>query len=80
MLSRRFWEFNPTTNEWTWMVGSKFCADIGAGYTGGYSNVGVPAIQNKPSSVLNATSWTDSSGKLWHFGVSVRIQRELATR
>ncbi len=62
------WEFNPSTNYWTWMGGSNtlannYCAaspmfgllgDFGAGYI--------------PGGRQSAASWTDKSGNLWLFG------------
>jgi hypothetical protein len=62
------WEFNPSTNYWTWMGGSNtlannYCAaspmfgllgDFGAGYV--------------PGGRQSAASWTDKSGNLWLFG------------
>jgi N-acetylneuraminic acid mutarotase len=61
------WEFNPSTNEWTWMGGS---STIGPnnGQAGAYGTMGVPASGNTPGSRLGATGWLDGSGNLWLFG------------
>jgi N-acetylneuraminic acid mutarotase len=64
------WEFDPSTNEWTWMGGSSavpcsYCADPGV-----YGTLGVPAAGNIPGSRGLSPSWTDSSGNLWLFGGS----------
>ena len=58
------WEFNPYTNEWTWMGGSSGEYDE----TGAYGTLGVPAAGNFPGGREGAASWTDSSGNLWLFG------------
>jgi len=57
------WEFNPATNEWAWMGGSKT-----ADHPGVYGTLGTPAAGNIPGSRYGASSWTDSSGNLWLFG------------
>jgi N-acetylneuraminic acid mutarotase len=57
------WEFNPSTNEWTWMGGSSTLSQPGV-----YGTLGVPAAGNIPGSRNNAMSWTDNSGNLWLFG------------
>jgi len=61
------WEFNPSTNEWTWMGGSSTInsfSEPGAVY----GNLGIPAPGNYPGPQSNAASWTDHSGNLWLFG------------
>ncbi len=66
-----FWEFNPTTNEWTWMGGSgtvpKTDNDTG-GQPGVYGTLGTPAAGNIPGGRYHASSWTDLSGNFWLFG------------
>jgi N-acetylneuraminic acid mutarotase len=57
------WEFNPSTNEWTWMGGSSTVNQPGI-----YGTLGTPAAGNVPGSRSGATSWTDKSGNLWLFG------------
>jgi len=57
------WEYNPTTNEWTWMGGSTT-----ANASGSYGTLGVPSASNFPGGRLDAVSWTDSSGNFWLFG------------
>ena len=61
------WEFNPSTNEWTWMGGSSTVLSM-AGQPGVYGTLGVPAAGNIPGGRYSANSWTDSSGNLWLFG------------
>lgn len=62
------WEFYPSTNEWAWMGGNKFCSDFDAGIPGVYGALDVPAVGNLPWSLVSTASWTDSSGNLWLFG------------
>jgi N-acetylneuraminic acid mutarotase len=68
------WEFNPSTNEWTWMDGSETlggrCYIIGAqcGQPGVYGTLGTPAASNIPGGRSGAASWTDSNGNFWLFG------------
>ena len=57
------WEFNPSTNEWTWMSGSST-----ANHPGVYGTLGTPAAGNMPGARVEAANWTDDSGNLWLFG------------
>jgi N-acetylneuraminic acid mutarotase len=57
------WEFNPTSQTWTWMSGSS-TADA----TGVYGAQGVAAAANLPGARYGAVSWIDGSGNLWLFG------------
>jgi N-acetylneuraminic acid mutarotase len=57
------WEYNPSTQMWTWVSGT------GDGYqTGIYGTQGVASANNNPPPRGQATGWTDSSGNLWLFG------------
>jgi N-acetylneuraminic acid mutarotase len=58
------WEFNPSSNEWTWMGGS----NTGAWIPSVYGTLGVPASGNMPGARDSAASWTDANGNLWLFG------------
>lgn len=57
------WEFNPATNEWTWMNG-------GAGNTesGIYGTLAKPAPTNVPGARISPVNWVDLGGNLWLFG------------
>lgn len=57
------WEFNPATNEWTWMSGSNTSQESGV-----YGSLGVPAVFNVPGGRYGASSWVDKSGNFWIFG------------
>ena len=59
------WEFNPSTNEWTWMGGSNGTT---GGFDGVYGTLATPAFGNIPGVRRYASSWTDSSGHPWLFG------------
>ncbi|MGB6688799.1 MAG: chitobiase/beta-hexosaminidase C-terminal domain-containing protein [Terracidiphilus sp.] len=59
------WEFDPSTNEWTWMGGGSTTVLPGAGV---YGTLGTPAVGNIPGARDKASSWTDSGGNLWLFG------------
>ncbi len=57
------WEYDPTTNMWTWMSGSNM-PDAGPVY----GTQGTPNSSNAPGSRTGAVGWTDNSGNLWLFG------------
>jgi N-acetylneuraminic acid mutarotase len=62
------WEFNPSTNEWTWMAGSSTIGSNGNdAQSGVYGTLGTPAAGNNPGSRIGGVSWTDSSDNLWLF-------------
>ena len=72
------WEFNPSTNQWTWTGGGNTigtaCAVVNGynncGQVGVYGTQGVPAAGNMPGARNGSSAWTDSSGNLWLFGGS----------
>jgi N-acetylneuraminic acid mutarotase len=57
------WEFNPGSNQWTWVSGSNT-----ANQQGVYGTLGTPAQQNVPGGRSSSVSWVDSKGNLWLFG------------
>ena len=57
------WEFNPSTEEWTWVSGS----NTGNG-SGVYGSEGVEATTNVPGAREQSVGWTDTSGNLFLFG------------
>jgi N-acetylneuraminic acid mutarotase len=57
------WEFDVSTNEWTWIGGSSL-----AGQRGIYGALGAPAKGNVPGGLYSAVSWTDSNGNFWLSG------------
>jgi hypothetical protein len=60
------WEFNPSTNQWTWVTGPSTAGTAGVYGVIGQGS-GTPA--NNPSAREGAATWTDSAtGRLWMFG------------
>jgi N-acetylneuraminic acid mutarotase len=68
VLLNDLWEFDPSTNEWTWMGGSSTLPQSGNGWPGVYGTLGVPAAGNIPGSRYGAAHWVDLNGNLWLFG------------
>ena len=66
------WEFNPQTDQWTWMGGSSTLVELGGPYSYGqpgvYGTLGSAAAGNVPGSRRDPANWTDRSGHLWLFG------------
>lgn len=68
------WEYNTSTQEWTWMAGSStvpagssngcFICDVSPVF-GAYQT---PAAGNTPGSLQSPTQWSDKEGNLWLFG------------
>jgi N-acetylneuraminic acid mutarotase len=69
-LLNDLWEFDPFTDEWTWMGGSSTisCVSGNCGQPGVYGTLGTPAGGNIPGGRGGASTWTDNSGNLWLFG------------
>jgi uncharacterized repeat protein (TIGR03803 family) len=57
------WEFNPTSQEWTWVSGGNTVDQNGV-----FGTQGVPATTNVPESRYGSTGWVDANGNLWLFG------------
>ena len=57
------WEFNPASEQWTWIAGA-----AGIASKASYGTPGVAASSNLPGGRMGATSWVDDSGNLWLFG------------
>jgi hypothetical protein len=65
------WQFNPSTQEWTWMSGSSTMTINNSGTNGQwgvYGTLNSPASTNIPGGRDSANTWIDSSGNLWLFG------------
>ena len=56
------WQYNPTTEEWTWIAGSNL-KDQSATYNSINSTSG-----NNPGSRIEANMWVDNNGDIWIFG------------
>jgi N-acetylneuraminic acid mutarotase len=57
------WEYDPKTQQWTWVGGSNVGSTSGV-----YGTLGVAATGNQPGARENSVSWTDTSGNFWLFG------------
>ena len=57
------WKYDVSTNNWTWMKGTK---DFNLNAV--YGTMGTAAAANTPGSRDRAVGWTDASGNLWLFG------------
>ena len=57
------WKFSITTNEWTWVSGSK-----STGASPAYGAKDVASTSNTPGGLLGAIGWTSKDGHLWFFG------------
>lgn len=57
------WEFQPSTNEWTWMGGGS-----GTDASGVYGVPGTATAGTTPGARWGTAQWSDSSGNLWLFG------------
>lgn len=76
------WEFDPSTNEWTWQGGSQTMprsiptapacnmnlGDEPCAAGGVYGTKGVAAAGNIPASHAYGASWSDNKGNFWLFG------------
>lgn len=63
-----FWEYNPTTGEWTWMAGDSTLGNSHQAQPGVYGTLGQASSTNAPGGRYGATGWTDATGNLWLFG------------
>jgi len=68
------WEFDVSTDQWTWMGGSATIPSCTAkapqycGQPGIYGTLGSPSSTNSPGGRFSAVGWADASGNLWLFG------------
>lgn len=62
------WEFDPSTDEWTWMSGQNAFPGLFGGFAGNYGIRGTPSPQNWPGSRWYTTSWVDLNDHLWMYG------------
>jgi N-acetylneuraminic acid mutarotase len=57
------WSFDPSTAQWTWVLGSSTVAASGV-----YGTLGTAATANIPGARQAALTWVDGGGNLWLFG------------
>ena len=62
-LLNDLWKYNPTTNQWTWVGGSKLVNQVGS-----YGTLGTASAANIPGGRQAAASWIDPTGNLFVFG------------
>ena len=69
-----FWEFTPSTDEWTWMGGEMTAPTSCGGFTnwcgqpGVYGALQSPSLADAPGGRYSAQRWTDSKGNFWMLG------------
>lgn len=56
------WKYDPNTNNWTWISGSKTVNPVPT-----YGTLGLSSALNKPSPKSSSNMWFDDNGKLWIF-------------
>jgi N-acetylneuraminic acid mutarotase len=79
------WEYNTSSNQWTWIGGSSTLTCIWQ--LGGYCGVpgqynGTPGTYssgNVPAGRFGATGWTDTFGNLWLFGGMTMVEAGVDT-
>ncbi|MEO5947375.1 MAG: kelch repeat-containing protein, partial [Chitinophagaceae bacterium] len=64
-LLNDLWKYNTSTNQWTWVKGSK-----AVNVNGVFGVQGVATAINNPDSKSEAAVWRDAIGNLWLFGGS----------
>lgn len=57
------WKYSIATNMWTWIGGSTVTMSAAV-----YGIIGLPSVNNIPSSRSGGAFWTDSQGKFWLYG------------
>jgi N-acetylneuraminic acid mutarotase len=76
-LLNDLWEFDVSTNQWTWEGGSDFVPCLYCGPNGVYGSLATPAAENVPGGRYEATKWTDSKGNFWLYGGYGRDARDI---
>ncbi|MGB3076109.1 MAG: kelch repeat-containing protein [Chitinophagales bacterium] len=57
------WKYNPSTNNWSCMKASPYINSFGE-----YGDIGIPNVDNYPSSRIASGFWKDTSDMIWVFG------------
>jgi len=60
------WEFNPASNEWTWISGPSSVS--GNGESGVYPMLGTGSVGNIPGGRASGIGWMGSGGSFWLMG------------
>ena len=64
-LLNDLWNFNPTTQQWTFVSGGQTNDDV---HSASYGTIGTPAPGNMPGDRGGASGWVDATGHLWMLG------------
>jgi len=64
------WEYDPSTNLWTWVSGTTDpnCNSDGCASKGIYGTLGIASPGNTPGTRTGAAAWTALDGSLWLYG------------
>jgi len=62
------WEFNTTTNQWTWVSGSNLANQSGTYGAQATTNLFTAVAGDVPGSRWGAVGWSDANSNLWLFG------------
>lgn len=62
-LLNDLWKYDPITNLWTWVGGSRICNVYGI-----YGTIGIQAPLNQPGAREQSVTWVDQNGNFWLFG------------
>lgn len=62
------WEFNPSTNQWTWVNGTNVVYGYYTQPTGVFGTLGTFATANTPPTRWGSVNWTDKLGNVWIYG------------
>jgi hypothetical protein len=64
------WEYDPSTNLWTWVSGTTDpnCSSGGCASKGIYGTQGIVSPGNTPGTRTGAAAWTALDGSLWLYG------------
>jgi len=57
------WQYNPTTDKWTWVNG-----DSTVNPAGSFGTMGVSSPSNQPGNRCGSLAWKRDNGQLWLFG------------
>ena len=62
------WEFDPSTNQWTWQGGGSTIPGSGYGLGGVFGTQGVFSSSNHPGGLMFEVAWHDHNDHTWLFG------------
>ncbi len=62
------WEFDPSTNQWTWQGGGSTIPESAYGFGGVFGTQGAFSSSNHPGSLMFEVAWHDHNDHTWLFG------------